>query len=129
MIWAWAAEKGTVLSRNWAPLARPKHLSLADPNLKTEVEATPEGARVHLSCEKPMPYVVLSLKGEDAWFDDNFFHLHPGESRVIKVTRGPAADVIRRQLIVRGLTDWMPVRKTTDVLAPKPATYELQRKR
>ncbi|HEY0256550.1 MAG TPA: glycoside hydrolase family 2 protein, partial [Candidatus Methylacidiphilales bacterium] len=129
MIWACAVEKGTVLSRNWAPLARTKHLSLAEPNFKAEVEVTPEGARVHLSCEKPMPYVVLSLKGEDAWFDDNFFHLHPGEDRTINVTRGPAPEVIREQLVVRSLADWMPFRPGADALTPKPATYELQRKR
>ncbi len=129
MIWAWAVEKGTVLSRNWAPLARTKHLSLAEPNFKAEVEVTPEGARVHLSCEKPMPYVVLSLKGEDVWFDDNFFHLHPGEDRTINVTRGPAPEVIREQLVVRSLADWMPFRPGAGALTPKPATYELQRKR
>ncbi len=129
MIWAWASEGETVLSRNWVPLARPKHLSLADPQIKTEVESTPEGTVIHLSCEKPAPYVVLSLKNEDAWFDDNFFHLHPDEHRTIKVTHGPSIDVIRQQLNVRSLSNWMPARRTADALTPKPANYDLQRKR
>jgi beta-mannosidase len=129
MVWAWVSEGGTVISRNWVPLARPKHLSLAQPQIKAQVEKTVDGTLIHLSCAKPAPYVVLSLENNDAWFDDNFFHLHPGEKRTIKVVRGPAADVVGKELIVRSLADWMPVRKTEETLAPKPAGYDLQRKR
>jgi beta-mannosidase len=128
MVWAWASENGTVLSRNWASLARPKYLSVADPQIETVIEATPGGTLLHLSCAKPAPYVVLALKDADARFDDNFFHLHPGEKRTIKMTAGPAT-LLRDQLTIRSLADWMPARKTTDTLPPRPAGYQLQRKR
>jgi beta-mannosidase len=129
MIWAWVSEKGKVIGRNWVPLARPKHLSISDPQIKTEIRTTAEGTFIHLSCEKPAPYVVLSLKNHDVRFDDNFFHLHPGESRVIKMTQGPTVDVVRSELCVKSLSSWMTARKAGEALAPKPEGYELQRKR
>jgi hypothetical protein len=128
MVWAWASENGTVLSRNWASLARPKYLSIAEPQIEVAVEATLDGTLLHLSCAKPAPYVVLALKDGDARFDDNFFHLHPGEKRTIKMTAGPAA-LSPDQLKIRSLADWMPARKTADTLSPRPPGYELQRKR
>jgi beta-mannosidase len=129
MIWAWVSQKGMVISRNWVPLARPKHLSLADPRVKAEVEIAKDCVFIHLSCEKPAPYVFLSLTSEDAWFDDNFFHLHPGEGRTIRMTRGPAPEIVREQLLVRSLANWMPVRPAGNELSAKAAGYELQRKR
>jgi beta-mannosidase len=129
MIWAWALKDKTVLSRNWAPLARPKHLSLAQPQIRVNARAAADGILLDLSCEKPAPYVVLSLKDADARFDDNFFHLHPAESRTIKMTSGPEADTCLQSLRIQSLANWMPARNTSDVLSPKPAGYELQRKR
>jgi len=124
MIWAWASQDGAIVSRNWAPLARPKHLTLADPQLKLEVD----GAQIRISSEKPAPYVRLSASGEDVWFDDNFFHLHPNEPRVITVTRGSAEDLANR-LSAQSLADWMPARAADSLLALKDAGYQLQRKR
>jgi beta-mannosidase len=129
MVWAWASVRGTVVSRNWVPLARPKHLSLAEPQIHAEVKAIAEGTSIYLSCKKPAPYIVLGLEKEDALFDDNFFHLHPGEPRTIKVVRGPSEAVIRKQLTVRSLANWMPVRPVDQILPPKAEGYDLQRKR
>lgn len=129
MVWAWAEQEGVVVSRNWVPLARPKHLSLADPNVQWTVEERDDAVVVSLRCDKPAPYVVLSMEGADAWFDDNFLHLHPAEPRTIAVTRGPGTVEIRERLRVRSLADWMPVRDARTELPPKPAGYQLQRKR
>lgn len=123
MVWAWASHQGRVVSRNWATLARPKHMSLAQPNLRTEIN----GSTVRVTCEKPAPYVQLSVAGEDAWFEDNFFHLHPAEPREIRLTRGPAPEVLAQKLAARCLADWMPAR--AGLLAPRAKNYELQRKR
>lgn len=123
MIWAWASLNGKVVSRNWAPLARPKHISLARAGLHAGVK----GSTIKISCEKPAPYVQLSVAGEDAWFEDNFFHLHPDEPREIKMTRGPSPDVLVQKLRLRSLADWMSAR--TGILAPRPKNYDLQRKR
>jgi beta-mannosidase len=128
MIWAWASERGTVLSRNWASLARPKYLSIAEPQIEIDLETARDGTLLHLSCAKPAPYVVLALQEEDARFDDNFFHLHPGEKRTIKMTAGPKA-LAREQIKIRSLADWMPARKTNEMIPPRPSGYELQRKR
>jgi beta-mannosidase len=129
MVWAWVSEKGKVIGRNWVPMSRPKHLSLADPQIKAEVKKSADGVVIHLTCKKPAPYVVLNLKNEDVRFDDNFIHLHSGEPRVIKVTSGPAIEVVKKQLTVRSLASWQPVRKTGSVLSPKPVGYQVQRKR
>ena len=123
MVWAWVSREGRTLSRAWAPLARPKHLSLARPQLRVEVE----GDEIVLSCEKPAAYVSLSLEGEDAIFSDNFFALHPAEPRRIGITRGPGLAAVAKKLRVQSLADWTSER--TDALAHKPAGYDLQCKR
>ena len=129
MVWAWVQQGDAVASRNWVPLARPKYLSLAQPNLQSTVEQLGEDLVIHLKCDQPAVYVSLSVEGQDAWFDDNFFHLHPAEPRTIKVIRGPNAAALQSGLKVRSLADWMPARQPGDPLKEKPAGYQLQRKR
>jgi len=129
MVWAWASVNGVVVSRNWVPLARPKYLSLAAPQIHAELKTTSEGISIYLSSKKPAPYVVLSLSYDDARFEDNFFHLHPGEHRAIKLLRGPSEEAVRKQLTIRSLADWMPIRSADSVLVSKPQGYDLQRKR
>jgi beta-mannosidase len=114
IVWVWGVQDGVIVSRNCAPLARPKHLSLADPVL----EVQPDGDSVVVSCRKPALYVMLSSPEEDPIFEDNCFHLHPAEPRRFNAPPGTLA---------RSLSDWMPIR--TGGLPARENGYDLQRKR
>ena len=129
MIWAWASHGGQVVSRNWAPLSRPKHLSLSRPGLRTRIDERPEGTFVHVACDRPAPYVVLSVPGVDTWFDDNFFHLHPGEPRLLRLRRGATVASLRQNMRIQCLADWFPARPPESRLPLRADGYVLQRKR
>jgi len=124
LICAVCTEKGLVVSRNVATIARPKHLSLADPGLAWKAGSDKAGVYVDLTCEKPALYVWLWLEKDDAWFDDNALHLFPGETRRVRIRRGPGLAALRRQLRVRSLADCMTgVRAGSTMLKERPEGY------
>lgn len=78
---------GEEVSRNLATFARPKHLLLSDPQLKTTWEAlTPTQAQVTVAASKPSPWTRMEVAGADVRYSDNFCHVLPGAPAVIQVT-------------------------------------------
>lgn len=132
LIWARVERDGTVISRNATGLARPKHLSLADPGLRTEVTEDDQGYVVKVQSDRPALYVRLSSSVEDLRFEDNYFHLHPAEPRSIRVARAGDPDANRGRspdVAANSLADWMISRKGDEPIRAKPVGYQLQRKR
>jgi len=89
-------------------LAEPKNLRLPDPRLKTEVMDVEAGLAVRVEAEAFAPYVWLSLAnaGPVQW-EDNFFHLGPGESRIVLLQpeRPMTPPEVSERLRVRTLDD------------------------
>ena len=128
MVWAWAESNGTVISRNWAPMARPKHLDLIQPAISWIISEDAIGTVIEVRSDHPACYVMLEVRDEDVWFDDNCFHLHPGEARMIRVMRGPDIEVIKQKLYIESLADLMPRRKRGTSLLDRLANYSPARK-
>ncbi len=87
MIWLWLYDKdGNTVSSNFVSFARPKHMELEDPVLKTGMRAT-GSLRYSLSVEarRPALYVWIDMGDVDARLSDNFFHLAPGEQKRIEI--------------------------------------------
>jgi len=93
-------------------LAEPKDLDLPDPGLAVEVaDADDHHFAVTLSAKSLAPYLWLRLDGEPepsplTLWEDNFFHLHPGETRTIKLRKSPTLDTpeaVRTRLTIRRL--------------------------
>jgi len=100
--------RGQVVSSNLAMFARPKQMDLPDPGLTTRVRRAGKGAfTVTLRARRPGLWVWLELRGADARFSDNFFHIAPDEK--VEVTLQPAkaftAERLRAALRVRSLVD------------------------
>jgi beta-mannosidase len=115
LVWGWLGEPDAVVSRTWVSVARPKHLSLPEPGLTIHPGRDDRGGYWDISCDRPAIWVRLAGDG-DAVFTDNFFHLHPGEPRRIRLLRGDPGDVRATSLF-----DLMQGREGP--LAPKPADY------
>jgi beta-mannosidase len=102
---------GAVLAEKVMLLAEPKELSLPAAGLRAEItEASGDGTAIlAVSARAFAWYVWLRLDGLSdpvPAFSDNWFHLTPGESRTITITRLPAGlplDVLREMLRVRCL--------------------------
>jgi len=80
LIWASLLDaQGARVAWNVATLARPKHIPLPRPKIKVDVKAWDENSFcVTLFSKAPVLWVWLTLKNEDAHFDDNFICLEPG---------------------------------------------------
>lgn len=83
-------------------LDEPKNLRLPTPGLTLSVA---DDLSVTVKAERFAPHIWLRLDNQAADFDDNFFTLRAGESRIIKVTTDGkmTADELRGQLKVRSL--------------------------
>jgi hypothetical protein len=74
--------------------------------------------------------VRVDLTEADAWWDDNHLHLQLGETRRLRLRRGPDAATVRAQVRVSSLADHLPGRRAAgSVLPALPATYTLWEKR
>ena len=126
MVWAWLGGRGRAVSRAWVGVARPKHLSLAGPNLRLDRGADERGLYFDVSCDRPAVWVRLGAEGEagDAVFDDNFFHLHPAEPRRVRLARlargGPGSV---GAVSATSLADHMPARPAGVPIRPRPPGY------
>lgn len=97
-----------LVSENLVSFARPKHLSLVDPELAVEVKkAVGSAFDVLVSARKPSLWTWLEAKGIGARFSDNFVHLMSGEKRSIRVTlsREMTVSAFKKALSVRSVFD------------------------
>ncbi|MFN8531121.1 MAG: glycoside hydrolase family 2 protein [Anaerolineae bacterium] len=98
---------GAIVSENLVLFARPKHLTLAHPQLKTTVRALGEGRyEVQVESDYPALWVWISAKNLPLKCSDNFFNLMPGQVVTVVVEKG-SADVVEFQnsLQVQSLVD------------------------
>jgi len=99
---------GTTLSTNTHYFALPKEMALPKANITaTWQPATDSTYQVTLKSKTLAREVWLSLAQGDGFFDDNFFDLLPGETKVLTFKSEGATSVaeLRKQLVVRTLPD------------------------
>ncbi len=107
LVWLTLAIDETTISSNLVLFARPKHLNLADPDIDVAVQPAGNGSyRVELTARRPALWVWVTLPGGAA-LSDNFFHLRPGEPKILTVTpdTDTPADRLAEELRVRSLID------------------------
>jgi beta-mannosidase len=87
LIWLKLVVEGEVVSTNLALFVRPKHLSLAPPEIDMQMVAGEDGTYlVTLTAEKPALWVWLEVEGQRTELSDNFFHLYPGQTHTVTLT-------------------------------------------
>jgi len=107
MVWLELAVKGQTVSTNLVTFARPKHLELCNPDIKTDIGQADGNIVVTLTAKSPALWTWLEVTDADARFSDNFFHLRPEKPVKITIT-SPAPltpDQIKKNLRVRSLFD------------------------
>jgi len=108
LLWLELSVAGQPVSTNMVTFARPKHIELPDPQIKTKIAASGEGDfAITLTAKRPALWVWLEIKGEDAIMTDNFFHLPPGVPKTVYLSpvRPITLDKLKRKLKVRSLVD------------------------
>jgi beta-mannosidase len=99
---------GATLSTNTHYFALPKEMALPKANITAIWQpATDSTYQVTLKSKALAREVWLSLAQGDGFFDDNFFDLLPGETKVLTFKSEGATSVeqLRKQLVVRTLPD------------------------
>ncbi len=84
LAWFQFESRGTILSRSLALFARPKHITLPDPHLALRASVKGRRIRAELTARKPALWAWLCHPAADIRWDDNFFHLQAGETRVVQ---------------------------------------------
>ena len=102
------AESGGTKAENFLLLAEPKELRTADPALSLTVTETNDGFVLTLTARKFAPYLWLrrSDNGPLPNLSDNFFHLRPGETKTLTLSKTAElqmADDVRGLLLLRSL--------------------------
>ena len=107
MVWLELSVKGRIVSTNFVTFARPKHLELCQPDIKTDIGQAAGKVVITLTSKTPALWTWLELIDTDARFSDNFFHLRPEKPVKITITTPepltPAQ--IKKNLRVRSLID------------------------
>lgn len=96
-----------VVSENLVTFARPKHLALDRPTLTVTEETASDGTPVIvLTTDKPALWTWLQVENNpDVRWDDNFFHVLPGERKVVRPQDGFAEALSAGKVIARNLYD------------------------
>jgi beta-mannosidase len=106
-LWLTLRENGRSISRNTVLMSRPKRTDWLDPELSVQVEGVDSTTfRVRLGVKRPALWVWLDA-GVGARYEDNFFHVRPGEvvGTTLKLPRPTAIGTFRKRLLVRSLAD------------------------
>ncbi|MBA3868935.1 MAG: glycoside hydrolase family 2 protein [Anaerolineae bacterium] len=92
MVWLQLGVKGDVVSEDLGLFTRPKHFTLKQPTITSQVSPTGESQYdVTLTTDHAALYVWLELP--DAQFSDNFVHLRPNTPKVIHVSTQAIANL------------------------------------
>lgn len=97
---------GRMLSRQAAPFAANKHLSLSDPRLEARTTDAGRGrVRIEVSARSLARFVELKLPGRDVVFGDNYFDIPAGRSvrTECPAPAGMGAAEVGRALRIRSL--------------------------
>ena len=105
VVWLDLRADKALVSQNLVSFARPKHLQLGDPLIRSKVRPVGRGFDVTLDAKRVALWVWLDLARMDAEFSDNFVHLRPGQARTIRVFPARKLDKasFQKQLGVRHL--------------------------
>jgi beta-mannosidase len=93
------------LSENLLYFNHPKFLQLQKPILKTNIIKQADGYAIELQANTLTKSVYLSLPNGDDHFSDNFFDLLPNQKVTIKLNSKLTINELKKQLIIRSLTD------------------------
>jgi beta-mannosidase len=89
LVWLALEVEGQVVSTNLALFVRPKHLSLAPPEIAWEMAALEDGRyQINLKADSPALWVWLEVEGPRSELSDNFFHLYPGQIHTVTLKAG-----------------------------------------
>jgi beta-mannosidase len=107
MVWLELSVNGKSVSPNLVTFARPKHLELRPPDIKSDFSVKKDSVIVTLTAQAPALWTWLELDGMDARFSDNFFHLLPDKPVSITIATDKPLSVteIRKNLRIRSLID------------------------
>jgi len=108
MLWLELEVDDEIIADNFVSFARPKHMELEKPEIKTEIKRLEAGKYwLKLSAEKTALWTWLELENGDLKLSDNFFHLYPG--REIKITAEIEQDLrveeFENKLLIKSLVD------------------------
>lgn len=96
------------VSENLVLFTRPKHLTLVKPEIRASFHKERERHyQLELSTSTPTLWVSLTTAGRLGDFSDNFFHLMPGQMKVVEFTahQDMTPEQVERHLIVQSLFD------------------------
>ena len=84
-------------------LCKQSELNLPEADIEYEVTQTDKGYAVKVKSDKFARAVYMDVDGEDEQFDDNFFDLMPGESKIINVKSNLTPEEFRSRMRLRSL--------------------------
>jgi len=108
LLWIALTVNGKTVSRNLVHLARPKHLELARPRIRTAVRPVGNNQfEIRLRTDRPALWVWVGLQNCACRATDNFFHLQPRRTHTIRITpeRELSVAAVRAGLTVGSLRD------------------------
>lgn len=85
------------------------NLNLRLATIDHEIQAAEDGYLIKLSSNSFAAQVQLYLSDSHAWFDDNFFHLWPGEEKVVFCNSTLPLVEFEAQLNVYSLNDYLTI--------------------
>ena len=94
-----------IVSSNMVHLARPKHLLLSRPDLTFNIVEGDGEATIMVVTDRPALWTWFELDGSADPFSDNFFHLFPGQEKVVTLETDLSAEVLAQKLTVSSLWD------------------------
>jgi beta-mannosidase len=107
LVWLDLERGGAAVSSNLVLFARPKHLELRDPEIRSVSTQDGDGFRVELSARRPALWAWIEVDGVDARCSDSFLNLRPGRPMAIAVQPAGRMSLkeFSRKLKVRSLVD------------------------
>jgi beta-mannosidase len=107
VVWLRLERGGMEVSSNLVLFARPKHLELRDPGIRTRATPEGDGFLVELTTARPALWAWIELEDDDARCSDNFVSLCPGRAKTVRVqpARRMSTREFKRRLKIASLVD------------------------
>ncbi|MFW6294934.1 MAG: glycoside hydrolase family 2 protein, partial [Halanaerobium sp.] len=108
ILWLELEMDGQITADNFVSFARPKHMQLEEPEIKTELRRLEAGRYwLSLKAEKTALWTWLELKDRDLKLNNNFFHLYPGREikLIAEIDQDLSPEEFEEKLIIRSLID------------------------
>ncbi|MEM9774397.1 MAG: glycoside hydrolase family 2 protein, partial [Chloroflexota bacterium] len=106
----WLEVSDEMVSTNLVHLSRPKHVMLADPELKCSISKSGDTAVITINAARPAMWAWLEFDGSAHGLSDNFFHLFPGDEKVVTFKTDLSAAELNDQLKISSLWDTFSTR-------------------